>query len=131
MPVSRLGDLAAAVGARLSGDPDIEISGVGTLQNARQGEISFLSNQKYRRYLKDTQASAVILGADDEALDKLDIELTDETTDELEALELTLETLETLEAVKDDELDDATISGSLYAILSNEASCCCVLISND
>lgn len=64
----RLGELAAAVGARLSGDPDVEITGVGSLDSAKSGEISFLTNSKYRRYLQHTQASAVILGPDDEAL---------------------------------------------------------------
>ena len=58
----RLGDLADAVGVELSGDPAIEITGVGTLEKAREGEISFLSNPKYRRYLQVTRASAVILG---------------------------------------------------------------------
>ncbi len=67
MRVCRLGDLASAVGVELSGDPAIEISGVGTLEHAVQGEISFLSNPRYRRFLKDTQASAVILGPQDAA----------------------------------------------------------------
>ena len=63
--VSRLGDLALAIGAQLSGDPDIRISGVGTLRNAKQGEVSFLSNPQYRRHLAETHASAVILAPDD------------------------------------------------------------------
>jgi UDP-3-O-[3-hydroxymyristoyl] glucosamine N-acyltransferase len=62
--VSRLGDLAEAVGAELVGDPELTISGVGTLENAREGELSFLSNPSYRRYLKQTRASAVILAPD-------------------------------------------------------------------
>ncbi|MEW8508798.1 MAG: UDP-3-O-(3-hydroxymyristoyl)glucosamine N-acyltransferase [Candidatus Thiodiazotropha sp.] len=57
----RLGDLAEAVGAKLLGDPETIITGVGTLQAARPGELSFLSNSSYRRYLPTTQASAVIL----------------------------------------------------------------------
>lgn len=67
MVVCRLGDLAEAVGARLNGDPDIRISGVGALEKAKEGEISFLINPKYRRFLAQTQASAVILVPDDEA----------------------------------------------------------------
>ncbi|MCG8067191.1 MAG: UDP-3-O-(3-hydroxymyristoyl)glucosamine N-acyltransferase [Candidatus Thiodiazotropha taylori] len=57
----RLGELAEAVGAELRGDPEIAIQGVGTLQRARQGQLSFLSNSAYRRYLAETGASAVIL----------------------------------------------------------------------
>ncbi|MEN8180283.1 MAG: UDP-3-O-(3-hydroxymyristoyl)glucosamine N-acyltransferase [Pseudomonadota bacterium] len=65
MRVTRLGDLAKAVSVELSGDPDIEITGVGTLENAGQGQISFLSNPRYKCFLKDTQASAVIIGPEE------------------------------------------------------------------
>ncbi|MEW8628937.1 MAG: UDP-3-O-(3-hydroxymyristoyl)glucosamine N-acyltransferase [Candidatus Thiodiazotropha sp.] len=58
---TRLGDLAEAVGAKLLGDPETSITGVGTLQAAKPGELSFLSNSAYRRYLPATRASAVIL----------------------------------------------------------------------
>ncbi|WP_316365745.1 UDP-3-O-(3-hydroxymyristoyl)glucosamine N-acyltransferase [Candidatus Thiodiazotropha sp. CDECU1] len=64
---SSLGDLADAVGAKLLGDPKTTITGVGTLQGAKPGEISFLSNPAYRRYLSTTQASAVILYEKDAA----------------------------------------------------------------
>ncbi|MGD8590671.1 MAG: UDP-3-O-(3-hydroxymyristoyl)glucosamine N-acyltransferase [Chromatiales bacterium] len=57
----RLGDLAEAVGARLEGDPEILIQGVGSLEHAKPGEISFLGNARYQRFLGETQASAVIL----------------------------------------------------------------------
>ncbi|ODJ87713.1 UDP-3-O-(3-hydroxymyristoyl)glucosamine N-acyltransferase [Candidatus Thiodiazotropha endolucinida] len=43
------------------------IRGVGTLQSAQSGEISFLSNPAYRKYLSATQASAVILYEKDAA----------------------------------------------------------------
>lgn len=62
-----LGDLADAVGAKLLGDPKTTITGVGTLQGAQSGEISFLSNPAYRRYLSTTQASAVLLYEKDAA----------------------------------------------------------------
>lgn len=61
---NRLGEIAEAVGAELRGDPDIRIEGVGTLQQAKTGQLSFLSNTAYHRYLKDTHASAVILSAE-------------------------------------------------------------------
>ena len=61
---TRLGDLAEALDAELRGDPDLLIQGVGTLQGASAGQLSFLSNASYRRYLKSTQASAVILSDD-------------------------------------------------------------------
>jgi UDP-3-O-[3-hydroxymyristoyl] glucosamine N-acyltransferase len=64
MMVWRLGDLAEAVGARLVGDPEIRIQGVGSLEHAKPGEITFLGNSRYRRFLQATRASAVILAPD-------------------------------------------------------------------
>ncbi|MEJ2528764.1 MAG: UDP-3-O-(3-hydroxymyristoyl)glucosamine N-acyltransferase [Gammaproteobacteria bacterium] len=57
----RLGELADLVGAKLHGDADTLVSGVGTLQDAQAGTISFLTNSKYRKHLKTTSATAVIL----------------------------------------------------------------------
>lgn len=56
-----LADIAAQIGGELFGDPDREISGVGTLANAREHQISFLANTKYRKYLKNCRAGAVIV----------------------------------------------------------------------
>ncbi|MCG8429387.1 MAG: UDP-3-O-(3-hydroxymyristoyl)glucosamine N-acyltransferase [Chromatiales bacterium] len=60
----RLAELAAVIGASVHGDPDCEISRVDTIQDATPGSICFLANQKYRRYLSETRASAVILTAE-------------------------------------------------------------------
>ncbi|MBW0149108.1 UDP-3-O-(3-hydroxymyristoyl)glucosamine N-acyltransferase [Marinobacter arenosus] len=57
----RLEDIAKALGADLRGDPDVQVTGLATLQAARPGEISFLANPSYAKYLVDTQASAVIM----------------------------------------------------------------------
>lgn len=59
--VMQLGELARMVGAELRGDAEVVITGVGTLQNAKPGQLSFLSNPSYNRYLKTTQASAVFV----------------------------------------------------------------------
>lgn len=62
LPLSfSLGQLAKETHSRCEGDPNIPITGLGTLANAKAGEISFLAEEKYRAYLKSTQASAVIL----------------------------------------------------------------------
>lgn len=60
-----LQQLAEALECELHGDPLCLITGVGTLQSAAAGQLSFLANSKYRNYLKATQASAVIIGAED------------------------------------------------------------------
>jgi UDP-3-O-[3-hydroxymyristoyl] glucosamine N-acyltransferase len=43
---------------------DIEIKGINTLQDAKEGEISFLHNAKYAKFLPTTKASAVILSSE-------------------------------------------------------------------
>ncbi len=57
----RLKELAELVGAELHGNVESYIDSVATLQDARPGSISFLSNNSYRRYLATTSATAVIL----------------------------------------------------------------------
>ncbi|MBN7770059.1 UDP-3-O-(3-hydroxymyristoyl)glucosamine N-acyltransferase [Marinobacter daepoensis] len=57
----RLQEIAEVLGASLRGDPDTLISGLATLQAAGPGQISFLANPSYAKYLKDTEASAVIV----------------------------------------------------------------------
>ena len=61
-----LGALAEQLGGELkSGDPSCEIASVATLQHAGGGDISFLANRGYRKYLASTRASAVILAPED------------------------------------------------------------------
>jgi UDP-3-O-[3-hydroxymyristoyl] glucosamine N-acyltransferase len=60
-----LGELSKICGARLEGDADCEISAVNTLSNAKEGEISFLSNRHYAHQLPQTSASAVIVAEED------------------------------------------------------------------
>jgi UDP-3-O-[3-hydroxymyristoyl] glucosamine N-acyltransferase len=60
--VKTLGQLAEHVGGRVYGDADRKITGIATLQNAKSGDISFLANPRYTKYLATTAASAVILG---------------------------------------------------------------------
>lgn len=60
--VMTLGEVAAAVGAELcGGDIALSVKGVATLQNAGPEQISFLTNLRYRRFLRKTRAGAVIL----------------------------------------------------------------------
>lgn len=61
----RLGDLAERLGAELRGDPALEIRGLATLQEAAAGQLSFLANPQYRKYLAESQASAVLVRAAD------------------------------------------------------------------
>lgn len=65
MPTYTLADLAERVGARVEGDSTIEVSTIATLASATSGQISFLSNSKYRSQLSETKASAVIIKSGD------------------------------------------------------------------
>lgn len=59
-----LAELADHISARLVGDPGTLITGIATLQDAQPGQLAFLANPKYRKYLSTTRASAVIMSAD-------------------------------------------------------------------
>ena len=45
----------------ISGDPNLEITGVSEIQNGKSGTITFLGNQAYKKYMDSTKASAVIV----------------------------------------------------------------------
>ncbi|MCO7513554.1 UDP-3-O-(3-hydroxymyristoyl)glucosamine N-acyltransferase [Pseudomonas guariconensis] len=60
-----LGQLAEALGATLKGPEGLQITGLATLQEAGPGQLSFLANPQYRKYLDNSQAAAVLLKAAD------------------------------------------------------------------
>ena len=57
----KLGDLAQRIGAELIGDADCTIERVATLGNAQSGDITFITNARYKSLLSTTKASAVII----------------------------------------------------------------------
>ena len=57
----KLKELAEWVGGTVIGDGEVEISGVGSIEEAVPGEITFVSSPKYLRRLNETRASAVIV----------------------------------------------------------------------
>ena len=60
MPVFKLGEIAARLGCRLEGNPDLDITGLSTLDNAGPTELTFLANLKYAPKVKTTGAAAVL-----------------------------------------------------------------------
>ncbi len=60
-----LAELAEHVGVELKDGHEVIIHAVAPLQSAKSGEISFLSNSRFKKYLVTTQASAVILSEAD------------------------------------------------------------------
>lgn len=56
-----LGEIASALGAELRGDPQLEITGLATLEAAQADQLSFLANPSYSRHLEATRAGAVLV----------------------------------------------------------------------
>lgn len=61
MKTKKLKELAQQVNGRVVGDSNLSIRGASTLDKAKPGEITFLSNPKYEALVKTTQASAIIV----------------------------------------------------------------------
>ncbi len=55
-----LEELAEIVGGEISGDGNVNITGVAGIKEAVEGQITFLANSKYESYLSTTKASALI-----------------------------------------------------------------------
>jgi len=56
-----LQELAVLVGGKVEGDGTLEVSGIASLEDAAEGEITFLAERKHAARLEKTRASAVIL----------------------------------------------------------------------
>ena len=57
----KLKDIALFIDGDISGDPNLEITGVSEIQNGKSGTITFLGNQAYKKHMDNTKASAVIV----------------------------------------------------------------------
>lgn len=62
MQALSLQELAETIDAQVDGDASLTVNSVNTLEDARPGQLSFLSNPKYEKQLATTKASAVIVG---------------------------------------------------------------------
>jgi len=57
----RLREIADALGCALRGDGEIEIEALAPIESAGPGDLSFIANPRYERYLASARASALIL----------------------------------------------------------------------
>jgi UDP-3-O-[3-hydroxymyristoyl] glucosamine N-acyltransferase len=57
----RLRELAEKVRGTIIGDPEIEITGVSGVADARTGHVTFVSSPKFAKYLEKSEASCVIV----------------------------------------------------------------------
>ena len=58
-----LKELSKIIDASITGDENIVISNIATIQEANTKSITFLSNKKYLKFLDTTQAAAVIINS--------------------------------------------------------------------
>ncbi len=56
-----LKEIAALLGGEIHGPDDLKITQPAKIESAKEGAITFLSNLKYKHFLKETKASAVLL----------------------------------------------------------------------
>ncbi|UCD75838.1 MAG: UDP-3-O-(3-hydroxymyristoyl)glucosamine N-acyltransferase [Phycisphaerales bacterium] len=59
-----LQQLAQRIDATLDGDGSITVTGCAPIDRAGPGEVAFLANQKYARFLPTTRAAAVVVSPD-------------------------------------------------------------------
>jgi UDP-3-O-[3-hydroxymyristoyl] glucosamine N-acyltransferase len=57
----RIDELAALTGGRIIGDPTVRISAVASLEEAGEGEITFVADKRRMKLLKSCRATALIL----------------------------------------------------------------------
>jgi UDP-3-O-[3-hydroxymyristoyl] glucosamine N-acyltransferase len=61
----KLGEIAKRLGCALEGDAGLEITGVSGIEEAREGELTFLVNRKYRSALSTSRASAILISREE------------------------------------------------------------------
>lgn len=66
----KLKDIAKLISGEVVGDEELDITGVAGISDAKEGEITFVSDKKFLRHIKDTNASAVIVEEHIESLGK-------------------------------------------------------------
>lgn len=57
-------EIADLVGGKVIGDKTISITGLSGIRQASRGDLTFVSNDRYRPYVKETKASAVLAPLD-------------------------------------------------------------------
>lgn len=65
-----LQELALLLGGTVTGDPTVCITGLGTLDSAVTGQITFLANPRYAAKVEFTSASAIVLTAEAETFNR-------------------------------------------------------------
>lgn len=60
----KITEISQLVDGKIEGDDTIDIIGVAKIEEAQQGQLTFISNPKYAKYLDTTSASAILVHKD-------------------------------------------------------------------
>ena len=60
-------DLAQILGGRIEGNPDVKVSDFAKIEEAGEGDLSFISNPKYAHFAATTSASVLLVNKTFEA----------------------------------------------------------------
>jgi len=61
LKVFTIKEISEIVDGKVYGDPDVKIKNVAEIDKAQKGDITFLSNPKYKKFLNTTKASCIIV----------------------------------------------------------------------
>ncbi len=62
--LKNLGEIAEYIKGELIGNSSVKITGIAGIEDAKTGDLTFLANDRYARFLKSSSASAVIVGTE-------------------------------------------------------------------
>ncbi len=57
----KVGDIAKMINGKINGDPNTVISSFSDIKNAQKGDVTFLADKKYEKYITSTKASLIII----------------------------------------------------------------------
>jgi UDP-3-O-[3-hydroxymyristoyl] glucosamine N-acyltransferase len=57
-------EIAKIIDGRIIGDENVIITGISGIKEAKEGDLTFIANKKYKNLLYTTKASAIIVGPD-------------------------------------------------------------------
>lgn len=66
----KLKEIADIIGGRITGNPEVDITGVSSIKEAQKGNITFFADKKNMQYVYTTEASAIIAKEEIKGLSK-------------------------------------------------------------
>ena len=54
-------EICDIIEGKLIGDPNIDVSAFSNIENAKKGDVTFLADMRYKKYIDSTQASLIIV----------------------------------------------------------------------